>query len=479
MDNLNLGNCKEGVNQERYKLLGEVCVHHTTITKELKIEIMYLFGPNVLDCVRYKSGRHHVGRWLVSGILNGQLTESHLIHFYTQSQINQMFSSEDKAIFSRSLKSPYELPFDVRQRSQPDFNPQGQFYATLQSIETCLKRVSRANDMNKCRKKSKIATVEAITDDIAHAGDAHDNNDNDEIVDGGDDALENVDVVDAHEDDDDYDVTAAENVEKGVQHALFRNNQSNNEDEDDGDDDGNQNLSAESSVPGNQSISEAEDGNQSKSENDGDGGDDAHENVDVVDAHEDDDDHDETGAENVEKGVQHALFRNNQSNNEDEDDGDDDGNQNLSAESIVPDNHFSSENEDDGDGVPSSGLSGLSLTANKAVTRQIVTRSSGVRNEGCYKESSSNDKNKKRKNVHLEQVANIYLSTSFVLYIILVFFISPFEFYFRLRRMSSLQMRNRVHWKLTISIRFLIFPFQHLSFLYYFCFFYFTIRILF
>ena len=126
------------------------------------------------------------------GIETGALTRDHLKHFYTDVNIEKMFSNKQYSeILNKSLETPFNVPLKVGQRSQPDFNPECDDIGALKSIIYCLNRINGNSFQDKSRKKQKrshdadgISFAGKVDDDISCAGNDDDDDDNDAEDDG-------------------------------------------------------------------------------------------------------------------------------------------------------------------------------------------------------------------------------------------------------------------------------------------------------
>jgi len=199
---------------ERYANFRDTCIHFTTYHKYLKEEIIELFGENALESIRKIPGRHHVARWLLMGVETaGGLTRDHLKRFYTDVHIEKMFSNKQYSeILVKSLETPFDVPLNVGQRSQPDFNPECVDIQALNSIQYCLNRINGNIFQDKSRKKQKkshdadeISRADKVADDISCARDDVHENDYVDYVDNDDDDDDDEAEDDGNGDNDDDD----------------------------------------------------------------------------------------------------------------------------------------------------------------------------------------------------------------------------------------------------------------------------------
>ena len=230
---------------ERYKFFAHACTSLQSLQNFLKNEIVHLFGDQVFKGLNQKYIRHHIARWCVAGITPGGLTKKQLQSFYTEQQITQMYAKEgDAQTFSKSLENPFNLPFGMSQRFQPDFDPKGHYIKVLCAIDKCLFRMGATRTNAIWVKKRKLSHG-ACADGNAAAGNGGDENagarnDADESDGDSVDADESDSAsVDADENDDLEAVKnielAVEAVKKSVQKALAPDQENEGDAIDDGD----------------------------------------------------------------------------------------------------------------------------------------------------------------------------------------------------------------------------------------------------
>jgi hypothetical protein len=230
---------------ERYKFFAHACTSLRSLQNFLKNEIVHLFGDQVFKELNKKNIRHHIARWCVAGITPGGLTKKHLQSFYTEQQITQMYAKKDDAkTFSKSLENPFNLPFGMSQRFQPDFDPNGHYIKVLCAIDKYLNRMIATKSHTMWVKRRKLNHGDCA-DGNAAAGNGGDENagarnDADESDGVSVDADESDSAsVDADENDDVEAVKkielAVEAVKNSVQKALAPDQENEGDAMDDGD----------------------------------------------------------------------------------------------------------------------------------------------------------------------------------------------------------------------------------------------------